>query len=1140
MNGGSNYQLQSVIINGTTYLPGSLPGGVTVNTSGGITADFATIAIGTTVKLIYTVNVLNNTGHASTNATLTWSGLPESFTAYAGSNVGADGTASGERDGSGTAPNTYIITEGAGLGYISGTLWDDTASADGSITPDGPGIAGRTVTLTWAGLDGTPGNADDKSFTATTDANGAYHFGVLAAGRFTVTSAAMIADHNFGSGDDPVDDLAARIDADSVGNDATVSIAALGEGASAAANIGYVRENDAPVNIMPGAQTTDEDVLLPIPGISVTDVDAGTGTMQMTLSVKHGVLNLTNTSGLASSSGLGTATMTITGSRSALNTVLASLTYMPAANYNGNDTLKVQTSDLGQFGDVDGDGTPGENPADALLDTDTVAITVTPVNDAPVANPDTATALEAGGWYNDVEGYPGYVNVLKNDTDVNIATNGDVLRVTRIGPGATANVAVSGDTSVAGLYGTLSIGPAGNATYVINETNPLVQALRRNGDLLPTPEIFTYEMQDQDGVARTATITVTIKGANDTPVGNKDPVTGLPDGFNDEGVATEAGGEANGSGGSPATGNVLTNDVDVDAYGETKNVTAIRFGKESATTGVFTGVAAGTDSTTGTSVNGAYGTLKIGADGSYSYVVNQNATAVQRMVPGDTLIEYFSYVVTDALGDNDVAQIRITINGANDNPVASDDQAAAQAASTNGNAQEVNPTGNVILFQSRPGAISPAPGNGIDTDVDRTDQPNSNLVVTGIRTGSEGAVVPSNVTAGTTSANGTAIDFPDGAGGKYGTLTIGADGSFKFDVDSTNAELQALTPPATKVITFTYRIADTAGLPDDAQLIITIRGVNDPPVANDVFTTAVEAGGIANGTPGTDPAGDATANDYDPDGDLISIVSAGISSGTETAPVGGVIVLNGLFGILTLNVNGSYSYALNNADLDVEALRTSSNTLIDSFIYTLSDGSTPTPETDEAQIIVTIEGRNDDPAGVNDTAAALEAGGTSNTGGTNPTGNVLANDTDVDGGEIPADLPNFNYGETKAVSAIQERYRGGRQRHHRRPRQRGSRPLRLVAPERRRQLRLPGRQRRTGGGGAAGCRLHARRRLHLHRGRRRRGDRHGPTHHHHHRRQRRAGRHRRCRHGNRGRRIEQRISRHQPDRQRADQRQRRG
>ena len=103
-----------------------------------------------------------------------------------------------------------------------------------------------------------------------------------------------------------------------------------------------------------------------------------------------------------------------------INAALDSLLYTPTANYNGSDTLTVTTNDRGNTGDANGNLIPTEL-ADALTDTDKLTITITPVNDAPVANPDTVKALEAGGWYNDIDGYPGVINVLKNDTDVDLA-----------------------------------------------------------------------------------------------------------------------------------------------------------------------------------------------------------------------------------------------------------------------------------------------------------------------------------------------------------------------------------------------------------------------------------------------------------------------------------------------------------------------------------------------------------------------------------------------------------------------------------------------------------------------------------------------------------------------------------------------
>ncbi len=76
----------------------------------------------------------------------------------------------------------------------------------------------------------------------------------------------------------------------------------------------------------------------------------------------------------------------------------------------------------------------------------------------------------------------------------------------------------------------------------------------------------------------------------------------------DPGDATEKGGVANGSGGSPATGNVLTNDTDPDV-GDTKTVTAVSFG---ATAG-----------TLGSSLAGAHGSLVLAANGTYTYTINE-------------------------------------------------------------------------------------------------------------------------------------------------------------------------------------------------------------------------------------------------------------------------------------------------------------------------------------------------------------------------------------------------------------------------------------------------------------------------------------------------------------------------------------
>ena len=132
------------MLNGTDYTAAQLAGiGVTVNTTGGLNITFAQLDAGATVQVFYAATVPNQTAIAPTDASITWDSLPNSFTAWGGSAVGTAGGADGERTGSGVGPNTYVREDAAGLGVISGTLWDDTASASASTTPDGPGLPGQ-------------------------------------------------------------------------------------------------------------------------------------------------------------------------------------------------------------------------------------------------------------------------------------------------------------------------------------------------------------------------------------------------------------------------------------------------------------------------------------------------------------------------------------------------------------------------------------------------------------------------------------------------------------------------------------------------------------------------------------------------------------------------------------------------------------------------------------------------------------------------------------------------------------------------------------------------------------------------------------------------------------------------------------
>ena len=169
---------------------------------------------------------------------------------------------------------------------------------------------------------------------------------------------------------------------------ATVSLKAVDDGAPPAESatqsflITVTGVNDAPVNTVPGVQSVDEDTALTFSGISVADVDAGTGSIQVTVSAQNGTITPATGSG-ATIGGSGTSSATITGTLAQANGALNGLTYTGNLNFNstrGSESITVATNDQGNTGGA------------ALSDTDAIAVTVNAVNDRPTAAAKSFTA----------------------------------------------------------------------------------------------------------------------------------------------------------------------------------------------------------------------------------------------------------------------------------------------------------------------------------------------------------------------------------------------------------------------------------------------------------------------------------------------------------------------------------------------------------------------------------------------------------------------------------------------------------------------------------------------------------------------------------------------------------------------------
>ncbi|MCK1372850.1 MULTISPECIES: VCBS domain-containing protein [unclassified Bradyrhizobium] len=116
--------------------------------------------------------------------------------------------------------------------------------------------------------------------------------------------------------------------------------------------------NDAPVNTVPGTQEVVQNTNVTFNGaklISISDVDVGAGTETVTLSVAHGTLTLSGTTGLSFTTGDGTTdtTMTFSGTVTNINNALNGLLYNPTDTFVGADTLTITTTDQGGLSDSD-------------------------------------------------------------------------------------------------------------------------------------------------------------------------------------------------------------------------------------------------------------------------------------------------------------------------------------------------------------------------------------------------------------------------------------------------------------------------------------------------------------------------------------------------------------------------------------------------------------------------------------------------------------------------------------------------------------------------------------------------------------------------------------------------------------------
>jgi VCBS repeat-containing protein len=541
----------------------------------------------------------------------------------------------------------------------------------------------------------------------------------------------------------------------------------------------------------------------------------------------------------------------------------------------------------------------------------TVAITINPVNDAPVANNDTY-AVNEGATLNGS-------SVLANDTDPDSsltavlvsgpanassfvlnpngtftythngsettsdsftykandgALDSNVATVTitvnpvndapvaagdsySVNEGATLSVAAPGvlgndtDSDSGTITAVLVSGPSNASTFTLNPNGSF--SYTHNGSET-TSDSFTYKANDGSLDSNTVTVTIAINPVNDAPVANNDS------------ASVNEGGTLNGT-------SVLANDTDA----ENDSLTAI----------LVSGPA-----------NASSFTLN--ADGTYTYVHNG----------GETTSDSFTYKANDGSLDSNVATVTITITAVNDAPVANGDTYAVNEGAT--------------LTVAAPGVL----GNDTDAEFNTL----SAVLVSG----------PANASS----------------------FTLNANGGFSYTHNGSETTSDS----------FTYKANDGTDDSNTVTVTITINAVNDAPVAV-ADNYSVNEGATLNGS-------SVLANDTDAENDSLTAV---LVSGPSSASA------------FVLNADGTFTYTHNGSE-----------TTSDSFTYKANDGSL---DSNTVTVTIAINAVNDAPVAVADGPYTASSGIALNVAAPG----VLGNDTDVDSPSLTAVLVS---GPSNATSFV--------------------------------------------------------------------------------------------------------------------------
>lgn len=823
--------------------------------------------------------------------------------------------------------------------------------------------------------------------------------------------------------------------------EATLSDGDGGTSAPVGGNLTITPTNDAPVNSVPGAQNMNEDSALVFSAtngnlISISDPDANSGSLTVTLSVTSGTLSLSGTGGLSFITGDGTAdaSLQFSGTAANINAALTGMTFTAAPGFTGAVTLGITTSDNGNTG-----------LGGALSDADNVTINIAAVNDAPVAA-DERLAMNFDGVDDYVSAGTSaslqMTNTMTMEAWINpdVSANVNQMIINREGeyelgifpdghlqwafantspgwnwhdtgyvvaPGQWTHVAVTYDNGTVTTYVNGVSVDVFAGSGAIGDSHPTLNELRIGGrSNAPASKFFDGRIDDVRiwNVARSQ---AEIAGAMNVELSGGE--TGLAGywNFNENSGATATDATANGNTGTLVNGAAW--------YG-------YRTGEDVAIIANVPGVLANDydadgDPLTAELVTGpANGTLLLNSDGSFTYTPNMNFNGT----------DSFTYRAFDGNSYSDVATVTILVDPSNDGPtITSDGGGAAASLSVAENSTAVtivtasdpdgpaatfsiaggadaalftiDATTGALSFVTAPDRESPTDANGDNiysvivqvSDGSLTDSQTLDITVTDVDEFGVGAITDANGAANAVNenaANGTAVGITAFANdadatGNVITYTLDDDAGGRFAINATTgvvtvADGTQLDREAAASHGIIVRATSLDGTFSTQAFTINLNAVND------VDPTITSSGGGATAVVSVAENSTAVTTVTATDADLpAQTLTYSISGGADA----GLFTIDATTGALTFVAAPNF-----------EAPADAGGDNVYDVIVQVSDGA---GRTDTQSLQVTVTDVNEDPV------AAGESYSVNNRQTLTVSGpGVLANDSDPEGTALAAVL----------------------------------------------------------------------------------------------------------------------------------------